>query len=219
MDEIVFTQQLDHRKAIMRMLPEMVAANIYLIPDEYLTFDANELETLTPNRRFTMTDNKLRISFWREHSRAIAQCCNMNISNVVRGVCSRAFFTRFMNDKARMAYMILPPDDYEIAMEEFTGYGIDKLREAFDEALKSFKTDKDPKMYESIRKTVEMLIVHTKGEPIRRVENKNLNMNVDASKAVGASSASTIEEIDAKLKALEIEVGERPMIAGPTEET
>lgn len=202
----------------MKMLPEAVANAIYLIPDEYLSLDANEIEMLTPNQRFTMTDNKLRISFWREHSRAIAQGCHMNISNLVRGVCSRNYFTKLLNDRARMTYMILPPDDYEVAMEEFTGYGLDKLREAFDEAILDFKTNKDPKMYESIRKTVEMLIVHTKGEPTRRVENRNLNMNVDASKAVGAIPA-TMDEIDAKLRALEIEeVGERPMIAGPAEE-
>lgn len=217
MGEVV-SQHIDQKKSIARMLPDGVAASISLIPDEYLTLDANDLATLTPHKRFSMTDNKLRISFWREHSRAIAQSCNMNVSNVVRGVCSRQYFQKLLMDFAKLAYIILPPDDYEVAMDEFTGYGLDKLREAFDEAIDSFKATKDPKMYESIRKTVEMLIVHTKGEPIRRVENKNLNMNVDASKAVGASSA-TLEEIDAKLKALEMEVGERPMIAGPTEET
>jgi hypothetical protein len=214
---------VEHKKTIMRILPQGVATAVFNIPDEYLTLNADELEQLTPKKKFTHTDNKLRISFWKEHTRAIAQMSNtMNMMNVVRGICSRAHLEQMLVDKVRLAYLILPPPDYDVAMEEFTNYSLDTLRECFDVAKASFMETKDPKMYESLRKTLEMLIVHTKGEPIRRVENKNLNMNVDAGRAVGAMPA-TMEEIDAKLRELEIEdaqlVGERPMIVGPPEET
>lgn len=209
MDSLVPAQknEVDHRKAIMRMLPDYVSTAVYNIPEEYLFLDAQDLEELTPRKKFTTTDNKLRVAFWKEHARALACMSNMNMQHVLGGVCSRNHFYRLLSDKVRLAHMILPPASYDIAMEEFTNYGLDELRKSFDVAIVEFKSTKDPKMYESIRKTVEMLIVHTRGEPVRRVENKNLNLNMDANQAQGSVSVS-MEDLDARLKELEAEEAE-----------
>lgn len=189
-------------RSLLNIVPPVVAQAIERIPDDLFKKTEEELREMMPLKRFTSVDRRLRTSFWREYNQAQDQKRMMNITNIFAGICSRThFYGNALEEKVRLAYLLLPPLEYQIAMEESLLYSIEQLREAIEVAFDEFKKSKNPKMLDVIVKVTQMYDTRVKGAVIQKVEQKNLNVNMDAPSDQDAPPAN-IEDIDRKIEEL-----------------
>jgi hypothetical protein len=195
----------DNPRSLINIVPERVSERIKEIPPELFQLEPKELEKLTPKKEFTLTDSRLRTAFWIEYGRSQEVMKNMRMDNVYGGICTAPYFYQtVLLDKVRLAYILQPPTNYNIAMEEALHLGVDRLREILDLPIIDENGKPNPKVADVILKTVQMLDMRVKGAIIQRIEQKNLNVSVDAKKMNNQiDEAQSVDEIDRKLRELE----------------
>jgi hypothetical protein len=196
----------ENPRHVLNLVPEAVRNAMERIPAEFLAMDEDELEARAPRQKWTLVDRRLRTAFWIEYARAQDTGSNMQISNVFNGTCSRNYFYgTIMENKIKLAYLMRPPADYTIAMEESLNFGVARLREILDFPLWAKDKDgierPDVKVAEVILKTVTLIDQRVKGAVIQRIEQKNLNVNMGA-KGTQEAEAISVDEIDRKLAEL-----------------
>jgi hypothetical protein len=190
-------------QALIQLLPPLFKEIANTIPEDLFLLHEDDLEKLTSSQKFSLIDRRLRQAFWTEHEKAIKLSRGIIIQNVYTGVCTKQhFYNKVLVDKARVAFILTPPQEYGVAIKEAHEFGWNLLRKMMEEAYEAWQTAKDPKLFEVVRKTVEMLDNREKGAVIKVVEQKNLNVNVAANDKQQEAPAS-IEDINARLKELE----------------
>lgn len=194
-------------RSLYNLLPEGILRRVSEVPTELLTMSEAELTDLTPRRRFTVVDHRLKHTFWKEYERAAAHMVPMNIANVIAGVCNKATFTTgVLGDPVRVAFMLQPPVDYKVALEETLTTLVDKLRQVADLPVHDEDGAPNYKNIELILKAFPHIDNRVKGGATQRIESKSLTVSVKESDAVPV----TVDEIDERLKQLESKV-----VAGP----
>ena len=207
---------ISNPRSIINLVPDTVREAILRVPDEYLAMTSEELEGefkaagYSPN----ITDKRMRIAFWLEYDRSqSATAKRMNMGYVYGGLCSRQYFyERFVKDKRRMAWILISPPDYKIATEEALLHGVDRLREILDMPIK-VGGKIDAKAAAVILETVKFLDTRVKGAVIQKIQQANLNVNVDASeRAAGQEAPESMESLTMRLKELEAKSNPVPQL-------
>lgn len=206
----IAVSDLDNPRSVINLVSPVVREAMKRVPEEFLSLNDKELENLSPQKAFTVTDRRLRTAFWIEYGRAQDSMSSMNMAGIYGGICSRPYFyTNIMQDKVRLAYLLTPPQDYKVAMEEALSYGVDKIREILEMPLYDQNTGRpDPKIADVILKAVALIDQRVKGAVVQRHQVHQLNQNVGAPKAQApGGEAQTMAEIDRKLAELEDKLG------------
>lgn len=194
-------------RSLYNLLPEPILRRVTAVPTDLLLKTDEELAEMMPHGRFNVLDYRLRQTFWKEYERAAANLVPMNMHNVVAGVVNRSYFTaRYMNDAVRVAFMLTPPTDYRVALEETLTTLVDKLRQVAD--LPVHGEDGKPlyKNIDLILKAFPHVDNRVKGGVTQRLETKSLTVSVQAEQ----SAPESVDEIDLKLKELEQKVTAGP---------
>ncbi len=205
-DVAVRPEDSDNPRHVLNLVPDAVRRSMERIPAEYLLMDEVELESHAPRQKWTLVDRRLRTAFWIEYARAQDAGTGMQMTLVYSGTCSRPYFyNTILESKSKLAYIMSPPTNYALAMEEALNFGVMRLREILDFPL--YTTDKDgierpdAKVADVILKTVALIDQRVKGAVIQRIEQKNLNVHMGA-KTAKDQDVISVDEIDRKLAEL-----------------
>jgi hypothetical protein len=145
--------------------------------DSMLALEANHQDLLQLTERKLEkllepdpTESRLRLRFWDEYSRAQEKGKRMLLAEVCRGVCSGDFWEKnILRDLKRVAYIINPPTNYIVTMEELLYKGLDRVREVLDLPIKDAKGRPDARLISEMVKIVQMLDQRVKGAIIQKV--------------------------------------------------
>lgn len=192
----------DNPQSLYNLLPGSLQTLIDLLPQELLNLPE---EDLRPRVRPTLLQERLRVSFWKEYNAAKDRSASaMNINRVSGGLCSRPYFHDVVSDQVKLAWLLCPPVDYLLAVEEAVNYGVEELRKI----LSLSHIDGEGKINASLIgkkiKILELLDNRLKGIPIQRIEQKSMHAFVHKNDANSDPTAvESLEEIQKRIQALE----------------
>lgn len=131
----------ENPRSLIRLLPPAVAQQVRLLwkgDDGYLLglseYDLFK-ECRNKGRQPQAVDNMIRVKFWLEYDRCQATGdSQIFMTHVIsRTIGKEAFYKYFLTDTKRLAWMLCPSTDYRVQMEEALSFGVQKLRQFFEE--------------------------------------------------------------------------------------
>ena len=199
--------------SVYNLCPQSVKDGIDNVPEYLWLLTPREMEKEYEGD-LTNVDRMLRHSFWLEYDVAQKRGRPMVMENVFRGVCSRSMFDKFISKTPhRFAYMLKPPENYRVALEEILELGVRELREIIKAPIHFFdkKGNKltDSKLAGVKVKIVEALMNRLQGMPVHRSMqvtenvNRNYNHNSDGDGGVDFSSIRDVERLEKLVNQLE----------------
>lgn len=210
--DIVKFWDSDDPRALVNLLPDPIVRAVenarYARPTLFTMDEFTLYTTLGSEKcRPTPSDNRLRLKFWDEYDRAQATGTKINISNVVRGVVMPEYFTQtFLDRPEKIAWLMCPPASYIVKMEEALAFGIEQLRDILQLPHVNPTTSKvDTKLAELKAKIVAMMDLRVKGAIPQKIEQRNMNLNVNMKEETVMSHMveRSQAEIDEKIRELE----------------
>jgi hypothetical protein len=173
--------------AVINLVPGVMAKGLKAIP-EYV-FDLS-LEDLEAKATPTEALRKIRIAFWLEYERAHRCGTLVNMTNVYKGICSQSYFFKILiTNSFKLAFILTPPQDYRVQMEEMLELAIRAERTVLETPIKQVRiiTNKNGEQ-KSVEVTDSALaMVHHKiresiqnrlqGMPVHRSMQINENRN------------------------------------------
>lgn len=190
-------------KSVYNMVPPSVRRRIDEIPDELWLLGTKELEKKYED--ISPIDMKLRQSFWLEYDKAHQLNTAVRINNVIRGICSRTLFTTSIAARPhRLRYILEPPEDYKVVMQELLQIGMDEVRDILKAPLMTVDLKgnevTDAKIAAVKLKAVEMLYNRLQGMPIHRsmqiTQNTNFNHNTSGEGKGGVPDFSQVKDLE-----------------------
>lgn len=225
-------------KALINVVTPVVLECIRKIPDEYFGLSdwdlADKIYEGRPAKRMaTMTlENRIRLAFWREYVVAINSGKRMRMLEVYRGICGNDHFYHTMNRPLCAAWILNPPPEESIVLEESYQHALTRVREILDLPLYDKMGFASPAVAGQILRAAEFLGNRLHGAPTQKIESKTLRVNVGGRMLKAASPqdpkaqgngyeqvASEIRFLEGKARAAEdiLKVGV-VNAEGPTEE-
>ena len=197
---IIPQKDKDNPRSVINLVPLSVSKSIECIPDEVFALGEAELKKMA---KPTEAEEKLRYSFWREYDLAQIGHRRMMISNVVSGVCHNSYFFRYVvTNSFKMAYILTPPPDYEVTIQEMLALGLSQLRDILTQPHVKKNGEVDSKLADVKYRIVEGLQLRVKGAVPHRVESKNLNVNVEQQ----SPAIPQVHEMEISVEAIEQEL-------------
>lgn len=210
--ELQFTQEANPR-AVFNLVPLWLKACTRRVtlanPDLWAKSEADLQEALFGENVPDPTSNKLRIAFWEEYERTQREGLpELDLERVIRGVCSMKFLQeKFTKSDLQVAWLFHPPTEYKLDLRDLQHLSLKALRKIM--AMPATNPDGTPnvKLIETQLKIFQHVDMRLEGAIIQRIDQRNLNVNVNADEkkgqAVEAKNALSMSEIDEKLKLLE----------------
>lgn len=198
----------ENSRSIVRLVPPAVSQlfqDHIFTHEEFFNLDEKELykRLRDTNAQPSPTDNRLRLKFWMEYDRVQdRQESQINITNVVAGICSREFFYKnYLKNPYKCAWLLCPPAGYMVKAEEALEFSLEQLRDLLEQPHIGAGGKVDTKLGELKVKIFAMLDARVKGAVVQ----KNLNLNVSTSNdsVAKAAVASTTDDMRRQLKELE----------------
>lgn len=175
---------------------------------------------------------RLRLNFWDEYERAVSQKRKMDLLSLTKGVCSNDYFyTKILKNPDWVAFMTIPPADYQLALREMLELGWDRIREVLllpitekiqlktsvkgadgkQETVYEIIERTNTKLIGEIRQMVGMIDLRVKGAILQKVqvEQRNLNVNVhtdDASPYLATQTMGQLEAMEQRVARLKSEM-------------
>jgi hypothetical protein len=191
----------DNPRSVINITPHSISHNLQYIPDSTFEMSERDLRKIVEP---TLECERIRVAFWREYDKACEAKKNMNLSNVYSGICTQSWFLRhYTKDPFRLAYILIPPIDYEVSMIEALNTSIEQMREILAISNIDEKGKPNTKLMDTKVKIYESLLDRVKGAVPNRIESRNLNLNVEKKADETAPKLKSMKEIDERLKLLE----------------
>ena len=185
-------------RSLVNLVPDIVKQCIDGIPQEYFGLDVTEYEKeIAPGPMLTQTDRRLRLAFWLEYERAQNRGIEMNMKRVIDSACSHDFFYKAIKNPKKMGYYLIPPVNYSSACDDLLERSILVLGRILDQVVNARVIDS--KMAEVAMKIFNAIDARKNGAVVQRVEQKNLNVNVDAA----TPESLSLEDVKKRLMELE----------------
>lgn len=191
-------------RSLINLVPTFLRDQLRGLSHSYLSLSERELEErLFQGELPDGTSASIKLQFWDEYDtvqRHNEPC--MQITRILAGIGTVAWFKRFIADELRLAWLIRLPSGYDIGLRDIHALSLRRMREAMQ--LNACKDPDKPnvKLMEVQFKIAQHVDMRLKGAVIQRVEQRNLNMNVnaDANKPLEAAVVpQTMAEIEMKL--------------------
>jgi len=131
----------DNEFSVFRLLSKDATSfknKILAVPQEYREMDHYELRKLL---KPGPTLNQLRVNFWTEYDKCLADKGTMRINNVIAGVCSRQVFHNYCSDPEKMAWILTPVQSYQMGVQDILETSLFKMREGLEKL--DMKSDKN----------------------------------------------------------------------------
>lgn len=168
--------------------------------------------------------NRIRLAFWNEYYRAVDAKRDMRTGQIIGGICTAEKFHKLLCNDAKAAWILTPPADTVVALQETLSYGLDRVREIL--SLPLYKTESvkvgrdefedrevvDEKVANLMLKCVAMVDLRLHGSyvQVQKVEQKTININKNMNSTNDMRTVSNdlgqIGSVDERLKELRKEV-------------
>lgn len=165
--------------------------------------------------KLTIRDKQIRISFWREYHDAIDAGRMMSTSAITRGICDHKYlYETLVYNSKKMAYVLYPPADYNLAMGQLLDQSTQELREILQ--MSNYAKDGQPNatVINSKIKIHQMIENRVRGMAPKtlNINQKSLNVNVNKKETESQKLATTMsnEEIENELTRLQKEIKKLP---------
>jgi hypothetical protein len=233
---------VQNKFSLVNLVPKEFGEFVKKIPLDIMALSEKEfIEKYNPDE----IDFRLKLKFWDEWQLALLTPGGVvRLPGVYYGVCTREYFYgQIIKNPTRLAWMITPPTDYEVAMRELLYRGMSRLREiiqlpfitkepivvngkqAIDwEGVPLFRQKIDRGLVSEIRQVITLLADRVHGAIIQRVQvqakSQSVHVNVDArvdpSDPLPSIGTDELQNIDSQLDLLEQKI--KPFEIAATEE-
>jgi hypothetical protein len=178
-------------QSLVNLLPPYLANPINAIPEQILLMSEDELYKAG---KCGVIESKLRQAFWMEYNHSlIGKKKLMAVSNIFTGICSKAYLRECFNNSFKLAYILRPPANLKVALHEMLEIGLSQIRDILVLPHIDDKGKFDASHAALKLKAMETIMSRLMGGVVQRVEQKNLNVSVDANP----------KDIEAEIKELE----------------
>lgn len=184
--------------SLVSKMPSVIAERFLVIPNEILELSDSELKT---KAKIDLELERLRVSFWTEFDRSDRTETPMNVNNIVSGVCAPTYFTKhILVNSFKLAYICRPPSNIAIAAEELLLFSMEQVREIMALPHTDEKGRVDARLAKVKIDAFREIYNRVKGMVVQRVEQKNLNVNVNQQ---SVAQPKSVDEINQRLAELE----------------
>lgn len=193
-------------RSVVNLLPVKMKQYVENLEAKWFTCSAKQLEAWCQP---TEVEERLRITFWHEYGMAQDENRNINMKNVISPVCTREYFYRVVaRNQSKLAYVMNPPSEYQIQVEEMLNLGLRKLREVLQLPLKEKSTGKpDHKLINELIKITMFLDNRVKGAVTQRLQITQQSLNLNANYEM-REAPKTMGDINAEMCAIDKEMRE-----------
>lgn len=156
----------------------------------------------------SVTINRLRMKFWVEYDYAQANNTEMRMPFVYSGICFREQFDHLTRNRFDVAWMLCPPTNYLVVMEEGLIFGIEELRECLALPVVNDKGKVSTPLITAKLQIVQMLENRVKGAIVQRIDHTsksvsvNLHAKADNPKIADMVAGMSLEEMKGRLEDL-----------------
>lgn len=198
-------------RALVHIAPFQIRTQIASLDPSLLTLSD---KVLNKHAEPDLTDKCLRINFWTEYVRAQDKNTEMLLGNIIKGVTTKEYILHIATEnQAKLAYMIIPPKDYNIVQESIFRDSLEKLKNLialppYDIIEKTLITDKgetrtvtkrlNPAYIAEVRKVATMLADRLQGSITKKVDITG-NLQVGQPPPAGLITAGELQSIEAEL--------------------
>ena len=216
-DKVEITKELfsaDVPWGLYNIVPDSFRKALYLIDPRWMSWKE---ETLARKADISDRDENFRLAFWTEYNTCKDMGKKFAIHRVMAGVCSPYYYkTTILKKPMLMAYMVYPPTDYLVFMQNMLYKGQKRMQEVMSaSAIEVVRNDKgevidtkvDMKLANLQLKTFALIDNRVKGAIVQRVkvEQKNLNVNVTPDQIADAAP-KTLVDIDNQISQINREL-------------
>lgn len=196
------------------LLRSRITESMRLRPDLFRKTEKDLKKDCKP----TPTDTRIRLAFWNEYNRVQESGAEkIDTAAIYSGVCTKQlFYYDYLMEPRKVAWMMCPPANYLVALNEMLLQGQNKLREILDAEVVDSKGKVDTKVGELILKIYLAVENRVKGTTITRTEVrgeiKSMNLHAPlppgldqagvAKAALSAQVGETMEDIEEQLRKL-----------------
>lgn len=190
-------------KSMINIAPMCMSRPIETCPDDIFDMSEAELEHQLMRDKYARELSLVRTSFWLEYERATRAGLTMDVSNIVAGICDRrVFIGSIIANSFRVAYILKPHAEYKLQVEEMLQIGLRQMREILLLPNVDAKGRADAKLASVKQKIFDTVLDRAVGAVPKLVNQRNLNMNVDAAKDAQVIEVPKLEDLDAELMEL-----------------
>lgn len=145
---------------------------------ELLSLDEGSLHKLVHP---TVGMQRIRFSFWAEYENCASRGRPMKQAQIIGGILTEQNFKEsFLANNKKVAYMLCPPTNYVVQVKEALQAGFETVRQIVSAKV----IDEDgfliPRAADVVLKAVALLDIRVKGSIVQRIDQRTLNMNMEA---------------------------------------
>ena len=197
-------------RSVINLVANEVGKVIENLPEEMTGLDESELKKIiaVKKEKLLPTDHRLRVSFWKEYSRAQIEKDKIYSIKVYSGICSREYWEKYiLTNPSKVAWITCPPVNFTKALDECLLLGINELRAILEVPNLNRAGFIDPKILDAKLRALMFIDAKLHGSIVQKVETKNLNVNVETQ--VPEEKKMSVEELDAKIHELTKKLNDR----------
>ena len=199
----------ENPSSIYNLAPPNFQKHMESVPNEVWEMSVFELANKTD---ITLDEKKLRIAFWLEHERALRNNTPINLNHIARGIVNiRSLNSRILADPYKLAYILTPPEDYRVKLEEMLILALEEERKVLELPViqRRIQITKDGK--EIVHEKVDAKLAALKHQIRESLHNRvhgavaqkqlNVNRNIDdKNKDLSELSEQDLERIVNELR-------------------
>lgn len=165
----------DNPTAMINLVPPEVAAAIERAvgahPDLFTQDEISLKKTLAKKfMRPNTVDSCLRLAFWLEYDRAHFEGRKMRMTNVFVGIClSDYFYKKYLKEPSLVAWMVCPPIQHEIMLNEMISLGLHEMRDILNKPIQHANGQINSALAGIKFKIVQAAMDRIKGGVVQRV--------------------------------------------------
>jgi len=200
------------------LLPNKIRERYAELPEELKYVTENELKE---RYKVTLTDERLRVSFWREVQKSMKTGKCITSKRIFSGICSEPYFyTKFLRHDLKLAWMLQPVMPYEAATNALLSMAIGRYEEIINMDITTMKktcigTDDDGKPVFDYIKQIDVskarLLMDTVTKLEDRVKGMAIQKNITVTEKApqeGQMETMDMKAINEKLESLRKATGE-----------
>lgn len=204
----------DNPYSIFNMVPPKMQKALEALDKSLLT---NSERNLRRNCNPTPEVCRLRINLWDAYNKTLdTGGSSIPITEIIKGACSQDLFEKvILTNPNTLAYVAVPPADYQLMMRDLLDLGWDRLREALEEPIHKDRmvrvgktkdgdieykkmTEINIPLVAEIRAIVQMLDLRVKGAILQKVQVQSHNITQTLNSGESASfNDATLEQLEA----------------------
>lgn len=119
------------------LIPEKIRLRYAALPEELKYQTEQELRN---HHTYTVTDERLRVAFWREVQKCMSTGKHLITKRVISGICSEPYFyQKFLTNDMKLAWMLQPIIPYETRTDAMLNLAVGRYQEILDMEITSIK--------------------------------------------------------------------------------